>query len=190
MSSQRATLLTPEEYLEIERRAERKSEYYQGVMYAMAGASQQHVLIVTNLIIQLGNELADRPCQVYSADLRLRVSPTGLYTYPDVVVVCGEARFADDQQDTLLNPTIVIEVLSESTQDYDRGRKFEHYRTLPSLRDYLTIAQDRPHIEHWSRLERGGSLMEYTELNQTVELPSIDAGLPLSRIYAKVEFDR
>ena len=190
MSSQRATLLTPEEYLEIERRAERKSEYYQGVMYAMAGASQQHVLIVTNLISQLGNELADRPCQVYSADLRLRVSPTGLYTYPDVVVVRGEARFADDQQDTLLNPTIVIEVLSESTQDYDRGRKFEHYRTLPSLRDYLTIAQDRPHIEHWSRLERGGSLMEYTELNQTVELPSIDAGLPLSRIYAKVEFDR
>jgi len=159
MSSQRATLLTPEEYLEIERRAERKSEYYKGEMFAMAGASRKHGLIVTNLVAELRQQLKKKPCQVYSADMRLRVVPTGLYTYPDVIVVWGAAEFADDQQDTLLNPTVVIEVLPKSTEDYDRGRKFEHYRTLPSLTDYLAVAQDRPHVEHSYRQDSHWTLV-------------------------------
>src|SRR6185436_11448086 len=120
MSSQPTTLLSPEEYLEIERKAERKSEYYQGEMFAMAGASPRHAWIVSNLIIELGRQLKTKPCRVSASDLRLRVSPTGLYTYPDVIVVCGEPQFADNQNDTLLNPTLIVEVLSDSTRDYDR----------------------------------------------------------------------
>lgn len=189
MSSQRATLLTPEEYLEIERRAERKSEYYKGEMFAMAGASPKHVLIVTNLVAELRQPLKNKPCLVYSVDLRLRVTATGLYTYPDVIVVCGAAEFADDQQDTLLNPTLVIEVLSESTQDYDRGRKFEHYRTVPSLVDYLTVAQDRPHVEHSYRQDSHWTLVDYDGLTQSIHLASIDVVLPLAEVYDKVEFD-
>lgn len=189
MSSQRATLLTPEEYLEIERRAERKSEYYKGEMFAMAGASPKHVLTVTNLVVELGQQLKKKPCRMYSVDLRLRVTATGLYTYPDVIVVCGDPQFAEDQSDTLLNPTVIIEVLSLSTQDYDRGRKFEHYRTLPSLVDYLTVAQDRPHIEHWYRQDSHWMLVDYDGLTQSIHLTSIDVDLPLAEVYDKVEFD-
>jgi Uma2 family endonuclease len=186
MSSKPSTFLTPEEYLEIERRAERKSEYYKGEMFAMAGASREHILIVTNLVRELSQRLEARPCEVYSNDMRLSVSPTGLYTYPDVVVACGEPRFADDQHDTLLNPVLVAEVLSRSTQDYDRGRKLEHYRTLPSLVDYLTVAQDRHHVEQWSRRDDGWHLTEYIDPSQEIRLTSIDAVLPLSAIYRKL----
>ena len=190
MSSQRANFLTPAEYLEIERRAERKSEYYQGEMFAMAGATRKHSLIVTNLVFELVGQLRAKPCEVHSADMRLRVASTGLYTYPDVVVVCGEPQFADDQRDTLLNPALVIEVLSESTENYDRGRKFELYRTLPSLLEYLTIAQDRSHIEHHTRQEKYWTLVEYGDLSQTIQLTSIGAALPLSSVYDKVDFGR
>jgi Uma2 family endonuclease len=189
MSSQPKTFLTPEEYLEIERKAERKSEYYQGEMFAMAGASREHGLIVTNVTIELGSQVRGRPCEVHSNDLRMRVSPTGLYTYPDVIVVCGEFRYADDQNDTLLNPTVIIEVLSRSTRDYDRGMKFEQYRKLPSLREYLTIDQYRPHIEHWTRQqEHLGLLAEYDDLGQTIELTSIGCVLALAEVYDKVKW--
>lgn len=188
MSSQPAGFLTPEEYLEVERRAERKSEYFRGEMFAMAGATRRHILIVTNLVWALKQRLRTKPCEVYSTDMRLRVSPTGLYTYPDVLVVCGEPKFVDDRQDTLLNPVLVIEVLSESTRDYDRGQKFEHYRSLPSLVEYLTIAQDRPHIEKWTRQQRDGLFAEYNNLGQTIQLTSIAAELPLSEVYDKVDF--
>jgi Uma2 family endonuclease len=190
MSSERATLLTPEEYLEIERRAERKSEYYKGEVFAMAGASRKHGLIVANLVAELRQQLKKKPCEVYPTDMRLRVAPTGLYTYPDVIVVCGEPQFADDQSDTLLNPTLIIEVLSPSTQDYALGRKFEHYRTLPSLTDYLTVAQNRPHTEHRYRQDSHWTLVDYDGITQTISLPSIDAVLSLAEVYDKVEFDR
>jgi Uma2 family endonuclease len=189
MSSQHATFLTPEEYLELERRAEFRSEYYKGEMFAMAGAGRRHVLIVTNLVSALSQKLRKRPCEVYSTDMRLRVSPSGLYTYPDVLVACGEPQFSDDRQDTLLNPVLIVEVLSDSTQDYDRGRKFEHYRTLPSLVEYLTVTQDRTHVEHWSRPDNLWQLAEYASLTETIHLASIDTVLPLAEVYDKVDFD-
>ena len=175
--------------MEQERRAEYKSEYFGGEVFAMAGASRRHGLIVTNLIRELSLQLKERPCEVYAGDLRLRVTPTGLYTYPDVMVICADVRFADDQKDTVLNPVVLIEVLSESTRDYDRGRKFQHYRTLPSLMEYLTVAQDEPHIEHWSRQQEDrGLLVEFSNLGQSIQLASINCVLPLAEIYDKIEW--
>src|SRR5919198_4874617 len=118
---------TPEEYLALERAARHKSEYVNGRIYALAGASRAHNLIVVNVSAELRAQLRGRPCETYASDMRVKVSQTGLYTYPDVVVVCGEPRFEDAQVDTLLNPTVIIEVLSESTESYDRGEKFAHY---------------------------------------------------------------
>jgi Uma2 family endonuclease len=188
MPSRPHTFLTPEEYLEIERAAERKSEYFRGEMFATAGATERHVTIVTNLVAELRQSLKGRPCKVYSTDIRLRVSPSGLYTYPDVMVACGDLQFADDQKDTLLNPVVIVEVLSESTRDYDRGRKFQHYRTLPSLQEYLTIAQDEVHVEHWLRPEGEWRLREFSDLGQAVRLDSISCTLPLAEIYDKVDW--
>jgi Uma2 family endonuclease len=189
MSAQRTPFLSPAEYLEQERRADRKSEYFQGEVFAMAGASRRHGLIVTNLIRELGQQLKGRPCEVYASDLRLRVTPAGLYTYPDVMVVCGDVQFADDRKDTVLNPVVLIEVLSESTRDYDRGRKFEYYRTLPSLREYLTVAQDKPHVEHWTRQQEDrGMLVEFHNLSQIIPLESIACALPLAEIYDKIDW--
>jgi Uma2 family endonuclease len=189
MSSQRTTLLTPEEYLEIERRAERKSEFFQGEMFAMSGASRPHVLIVTNLVHELMLRLDTGPCEVYSNDMRLRVAPNGLYTYPDVMVACGEPQFADDQSDTLLNPVLIVEALSESMEAYDRGRKFEQYRTLPSLREYLLVAQDAPRIEQFTPQPDGSWLRAETiGRDARIYLASIDCVLPLAKIYNKVNW--
>lgn len=188
MSLQPKTHLTPEEYLAIERKAEYKSEYFNGEMFVMAGASERHALIVTNVVAELRGQLRHRPCTVYSTDLRVRVSPTGLYTYPDVIVVCGQAQFADDQKDTLLNPTLIVEVLSESTKDYDRGGKFEHYRSLASLSEYVLIAQDKYHVEHFVRQpDNRWLLWETNRLEDTIHLPSIECALALIEVYDKVE---
>ncbi len=188
MSLQPKPFLTPEEYLAIERQAEYKSEYFHGEMFAMAGASERHVLIVTNVVAELRGQLKGRPCNVYSTDLRVRISPTGLYTYPDIVVVCGQAQFADDQKDTLLNPTLIVEVLSESTKDYDRGEKFEQYRSLPSLSEYVLIAQDRYHVEHFFRQpDNRWLLAETNRPEDSLQLSSISCALALTEIYDKVE---
>jgi len=181
--------VTPAEYLELERQAEYKSEYYGGEMLAVARVGARHALIVANLAGELRQQLKTTPCRVYLSQLRLRVTGAGFYTYPDVLVICGEAAVADDHDDTVLNPSLIIEVLSEATQDYDRGRKFEHYRKLPTLIDYLTVAQDRPHIEQWTRQENGWLLTEYDDLSQTIQLTSVAALLSLSEVYAKVDFD-
>jgi Uma2 family endonuclease len=146
VSTQPKSFLTPEQYLEIERPAERKSEYYNGEMFAMAGAKRAHNLLVTNLLAGLHRQLRSRPCEVYPSDMRVRVSATGLYTYPDIVAVCGEQQFLDDTEDTLLNPGLLVEVLSPSTEAYDRGRKFEQYKTLDSLREYMLVASERIHV--------------------------------------------
>ena len=189
MSSQPTTLLSPDEYLELERKAEFKSEYFQGEVFAMAGASRWHGLIVLNVGAELRQQLKARPCETYASDMRLRVSPSGLYTYPDVMVVCDEAQFADDQKDTLLNPNLIVEVLSDSTRDYDRGRKFQHYRTVPSLREYLTIEQDAPHIERWTRQpEDRWLLTEFSDLSQSVQLTSVSCVLSLTEVYDKVKW--
>ncbi len=188
MSSQTKAFLSAAEYLEQERRAEHKSEFFRGETFAIAGASRHHALIVTNLVSEFRQQLKGRPCEVYSSDLRLRVTPTGFYTYPDIMVVCGAAHFADDQKDTLLNPTLIIEVLSDSTRDYDRGRKFQHYRTLPSLVEYLTVAQDALQIEHWTRQpENRWLLTEFNSLEQSIPLSSIGCVLPLAEVYDRAD---
>jgi Uma2 family endonuclease len=190
MAAQPTTLLTPAEYLELERRAEYKSEYFQGEVIAMAGASRRHALIVTNLVRELSRQLKGKQCEVFSNDLRLRVTPAGLYTYPDVLVACSDIQFADDQKDTILNPVLLIEVLSDSTRDYDRGRKFEYYRMLPSLIEYLTVAQDKPHVEHWTRQQEDrGLLVEYNQLSQTIPLGSIACVVAMTESYDKIKWE-
>lgn len=188
MSTQPKTRYTPEEYLALERKAAYKSEYFNGEIFAMAGASPRHVLIVTNLVIQLGVQLKKRACTVYSSDLRLNVAPTGAYTYPDVIVVCGEPQFSDEQKDTLINPNVIVEVLSESTQGYDRGGKFEQYRTLESFKECVLVAQDKPHVEHFTRQsDNRWILTETNNMEDSIELISINCTLALEEIYDKVE---
>ena len=180
--------LTSQAYLAQEREAETKSEYYAGQVYAMSGTSETHNLIVTNMIIALGSRLRKRPCKVYPSDMRVKVSSTGLYTYPDVTVVCGKPEFDDKQKDTLLNPTVIIEVLSDSTEAYDRGKKFGHYRTLESLAEYLLIAQDAVAIDRYVRQPDGRWLLTaYRGLAAVAMIDAIDCELPLAEVYDKVE---
>jgi Uma2 family endonuclease len=188
MSVQRQAYLTPEEYLALERTAECRSEYLAGELFAIAGASERHVSIVANTLYLLVGQLKGRPCKAYANDMRLQVSPSGLYTYPDLLVVCGQPRFADEQKDTLVNPTVLIEVLSESTEAYDRGKKFGHYRTLDLLTEYLLIAQDEPRIEQFVRQPDGSwRFLAYDGLEAVVPIASIACELPLADVYDKVD---
>lgn len=188
MSVQLKPFLTPQEYLAYEREAATKSEYYAGEIFALAGASKKHSAIVPNLAYLLVGQLKGKSCEVFISDLRVKVSATGLYTYPDVVVVCGAPRFDDDQEDTLLNPTVIIEVLSKSTEAYDRGEKFAQYRTLESLSDYLLIAQDIARIEHFARQADGAWLFaERSGLDAAVVIRSIECQLSLADVYDKIE---
>ena len=190
MSTQPRTALTPEEYLELERKAEYKSEYYHGEMFAMAGASREHNVLAMNLSATLHAQLRRRPCEVYPSDMRVRVGATGLYTYPDVSVVCEQPQLADEHADILLNPTFLAEVLSPSTEGYDRGRKFEHYRTIESLAEYLLVAQDRIHVDLYTRQQDGRwVLSEASRLEDTLELPSIGCQLALADLYEKVDLE-
>ncbi len=164
MSTVPKALLNPQQYLTRERDAAFKSEYYRGEMFATAGASREHNLIVANFVGELRNLLKSRACEVYPSDLRVRVNPAGLYTYPDVTVICGTPQFEDDQFDTLLNPTTVIEVLSKSTESYDRGTKSAMYRQLASLQEYVLVAQDRVSIESYVRQPGDRWLLAETNL--------------------------
>jgi Uma2 family endonuclease len=188
MSSQHKTLISPEEYLSIERKSEIKHEYFAGEMFAMVGASKRHNLITANIIRILGNQLLDRPCNVYPSDMRVKVSATGKYTYPDVVVACEEEKFDGVENDTLLNPIMVIEVLSESTEAYDRGKKFEHYQSIESLTEYLLVAQDPYRIEQYVRQSnREWRYSEYHNVEDIVKINIIGCELALKDVYAKVE---
>lgn len=191
MSSQPRARMTPAEYLAIERQAEHRSEYFGGEVFATAGGSERHNLIVGNVFAGLHEQFRKRPCKVYASDMRVKVSRAGLYAYPDVVVVCGEAGFDDDQKDTLLNPSVIVEVLSESTEGYDRGKKFEYYRKLESMAEYVLIAQDKSHVEHYVRQPDSRWLLsEHDDLQDAVEFPSINAHLSLTEIYDKVDLER
>jgi Uma2 family endonuclease len=191
MSTQSKSYLTPEQYLEIERKAEFKSEYYQGEMFAMAGASWAHSQIVANAVRELGNQLRGGPCQPVTSETRVCVTPAGLYTYPDVLVVCGEPQFVDSKPDTLLNPTVIIEVLSESTEAYDRGRKFELYRPLKSLAEYVMISSLSVRSERYTRQADGNWIFcEKIGLEDTLDLKSIDCHLRLADLYERVDFTR
>ena len=188
MSSQATQHYTPEEYLARERQVQCKSEYHAGEIFAMAGASRWHNLIVANVIGELRSQLKGRLCTTYPSDMRVKISPAGLYTYPDVTVVCGAAQFEDNQQDTLLNPTLIVEVLSESTEAYDRGGKFAHYRKLASLLEYVLITQTKPHVEHYVRQPDSRWLLsEADNVHDTIHLPSIDCDLALAEVYYKVD---
>jgi Uma2 family endonuclease len=177
------------EYLRIERQAETKSEFFDGEMFAMAGGTATHSLITTNLTIELGNQFKGTGCLTYNGDLRVKAEATGLFTYPDISVVCGGPRFLDEQEDTLLNPTLVVEVLSDSTEAYDRGKKFEHYRQILSCKEYLLVSQKEALIEQYIRqLNREWTLKEAAGLDSRIELPSLGIVLPLSQVFANVKF--
>ncbi len=181
---------TVEEYLAFERASEEKHEYLAGEVYLMAGASENHNLIVANLIITIGIQLRNRPCRIYPSDMRVRVFNAN-YAYPDVTVVCSTPEFEDAEVDTLLNPALIIEVLSPSTEQYDRSKKFQNYRTLDSLQEYILISQDAPRIERYLRQENGQWLFsDAALLESTVEITSIGCSLPLSDVYDKVKFEQ
>lgn len=209
MVAQVKTYYTPEEYLALERKAEYKSEYINGriyplhrtiaeeaervngQVYAMAGASERHNLIALNVAGEIRNQFKGRPCRAYVNDMRVKVSPTGMYTYPDVVAVCGEPHLEDRQVDTLTNPTVIVEVLSPSTEAHDRGEKFAHYRKLDSLMEYVLVAQDTMRVEHYTRRDDSGVewvLREISTPDGTLYLHSIDCAVALSDIYDKVQF--
>jgi Uma2 family endonuclease len=179
--------LTPEQYLEIERAADFRSEYYDGQMYAMSGGSYAHARLTASLIHEFGEALADGPCAVASSDLRVRVSPDGLYTYPDLSVICGAARLADDQNDTLLNPTLLCEVLSPSTEASDRGFKFSQYRMIESFKTYMLVSQWEHRVEIFQRQENGEwVLSEATALDGVCKLRAPNCTIPLAGIYRGV----
>jgi Uma2 family endonuclease len=188
MSTGRKPYLTPAEYLAIERNSVIKHAYYAGEMFAMSAASEEHNLIGGNVLASIHQQLKRRPCKVYPGDMRVKIAGTGLYTYPDLSALCGPAEFEDSHVDTLLNPTLIVEVLSESTEAYDRGKKFEHYRKIPSFTEYVLVSQDHYHLERYSRQEDGRWLLsECSGLETSMELTSIGCTLAMADVYEKVE---
>ena len=189
MSSAAKTKLTVAEYLAFERSSESKHEFFDGELFAMTGGTPAHSLIASNFIREAGNALKDRPCVVYTSDLRVKVNATGLYTYPDVTIVCGEQKFDDDQRDTLINPTIVVEVLSKSTASYDRGPKSKHFRKIDSLQALILIEQDGPVVEVYRRQSDGKWILsDATELTESIAIEPIGISIPLAEIYRNVTF--
>lgn len=179
--------VSPEEYLARERVAETKSEYFAGEIVAMSGASRAHNLIVGNVVAALHGQLRGRPCELYPNDMRVGIAPRSAYLYPDAIVVCGKPEFAEERRDTLLNPTLVVEVLSPSTERYDRGKKWEHYRRIDSLREYLLISQDSRRVEHYVRQE--GGLWLFAEAGGeegVLELPAVGGSLALADVFERV----
>jgi len=189
MAAQSQLRLAPEEYLKIERAAPFKSEFFDGIMYAMPGVSLAHWLITSNLSGELRIALRTQPCLVGTSDLRLRVSPSGLYAYPDVMVVCDQPVFADATTDMLLNPLLVVEVLSPSTEAYDRGLKFQQYRQVSSLLEYALASQGEPRLEVFRRGSASRwMLTEFAGLDSACEFESLGVTIPLAQIYDKVVF--
>ena len=181
--------LTEPEYLVLERAAPFKSEFLDGEIFAMAGGSPMHSLIAANLIRELGTKLKGRPCKPFTSDLRLKVEATGLLSYPDVSVVCGPLQFAAGMDDTVVNPTLLIEVLSDSTEAYDRGEKFRHYRQMPALKEYVLASQRLPRLEHFMRRPNDEWAMRTAEGgNAVLTLPSLEITLELNEVFAGVEF--
>jgi Uma2 family endonuclease len=190
MSVHSRPVLSPEEYLALERAAERKSEYRDGEMIGMTGASRRHSLIAGNFFVEMANQLKGRPCEAHINDLRVLIAASRVYTYPDIVVVCGEPELADRYRDTLTNPAVLIEVLSPSTEAYDRGEKFGYYRTLASLREYLLVSQDRPKVDQFICQPDGQRwlLSMETDLTGTIVLSSIGCQVAMADVYRSVKF--
>ena len=182
------TYLTPEEYLAWERKADTKHEYLRGELIAMSGASYQHTIITMNISGELYIQLKGTACTVHTNDMRVRTSPETSYFYSDVVVVCDKPRFEDNAFDTLLNPIVLVEVLSPSTQAYDRGEKFKHYQQLTSLREYILVSQDEVEVKRYRRQDTEWQPTESRSLEDVLSLTSIDCELSLDDIYRRVEF--
>jgi Uma2 family endonuclease len=181
--------MTPEEFLVWERAEKFRHEYRDGEIVAMSGASRAHNLISVNMTRELSTSLRDRDCETYASEMRLWIPKTRLYTYPDIVVVCGEPQFIDNQFDTLLNPVVVVEILSDSTESYDRGRKFEQYRRVETLNEYILISQPRPYVERF--VKRGDGFWQLSEssgFDAVLVVESLGLSIPLASIYEKVRF--
>ena len=187
MSLQTEPRYTLTEYLDLERSAQARHEYYRGEVFAMGGASFAHTVIVGNVASELRTQLKGKPCRVSPTDLRVKVGGSGLYTYPDIVVVCGPPRL-EQPGETLVNPQIIVEVLSESTEAKDRGWKFEQYQGIESLTDYVLVAQDTPRVEHYQR-QLDGSWIYTSEnrLDHRIAIVSVGCELELAEVYDKVE---
>jgi Uma2 family endonuclease len=182
-------LITAEQYLVQERQAAFKSEFLRGEVFAMAGGSPMHSLITANFVGACWQSLTGKPCKVFSSDLRVKVKTSGLYTYPDASIVCGELQFDDTENDTVINPTVLVEVLSDSTEKYDRGAKSGHYRQIASLKEILLIAQVEVLVERFTRQDNGGWLLIDTrELSDEVQLESVGIAIAMSELYRGVTF--
>jgi Uma2 family endonuclease len=182
---------TPEEYLELETTAEYKSQYIAGEIFAMAGAQPVHVKVTGNILAALHNRFRGRPCDVFNSDMRVRSATGDMYTYPDVSALCGEPEFEGDKNEppSLLNPQVIIEVLSRSTQDFDRGDKFARYRKIATLTDYVLVSTDEPRVEQYIRLPSGvWTRQDRGDVSGVIRLASLDCDLPLAEIYEKVAF--
>jgi Uma2 family endonuclease len=190
MESREERYYTPEEYLTLEDAALEKHEYYDGRIYAMTGATLNHAQITMNVQLQLGMQLRGRPCRLFNTDVKVLVSETGLYTYPDASALCGEPRFQEADSAILLNPSVIVEVLSPSTESYDRGEKYTHYKRVPSLREYVLVAQDRVRVERRTRGDDAAAewgLSSVEDLDAVIGLPSIGCTLALRDVYEHVE---
>ena len=190
MTATASLRITPEQYLEIDRAAEIRSEYYDGQMFAMSGGLLPHALISAHLIASLSTELDGKGCDVATSDLRIRISPQGPFFYPDVSVYCGDPELADNHKDTLVNPVVIIEVLSKSSESYDRGLKSAAYRSLPSLRNYVLVSQTEPRIEVFSRqINASWASNEFAGMDAVCYLSGIDCHISLTRIYKRIKFE-
>jgi Uma2 family endonuclease len=189
MSAQPIPFLTPEEYLAIERKAEIKSEYHRGTMYAMRGNTIRHVKIVRNLVVRLDEATRHGYGEVFSTDLKLWVEAEQLYAYPDLMIICGPLAIADNFRDTVTNPSIIIEVLSPSTEAYDRGKKFSYYQEVASLQEYVLVSQDEARVERFTRQADGTWVpANFVGLESSLPLAGIDCQVPLATIYDRVDF--
>jgi Uma2 family endonuclease len=188
MATAALTHYTPEEYLALERHAEFKSEYIDGRIVAMTGATIPHNAIAGRVYVALYTRLRGGPCQVFVSDLRVQIANGRRYTYPDLVACCGEPKTVDGVLDTLTNPALIVEVLSPSTEAYDRGEKFQHYQTIESLQEYVLVAQDRVSVERFVRQGKFWILATFSDLDEEVELTSVGCAIPLREIYENVEF--
>ena len=178
--------MTPEEYLAFERASEERHEYADGEVFAMAGCSRKHSLAAQNVARELGNALLDGPCEVHGSDMKIRAAQPTRYHYADASVACGQPLFEDDAEDVLLNPKLVVEVLSKSTERYDRGDKFESYRSIASLTDYVLVSQKAVLVEHYHRLADGTWNYRALGPGERLGLASLGCEIEVDRIYLKV----
>lgn len=184
----RKQIFTPAEYLALEQVTAYKNEYYNGEIFALSSGTPDHSLIAVNCAATLHQLIAAKPCRVFNSDMRLHIQRSGLYTYPDVLVVCGKIQYAEQRKDTLTNPIVLVEVLSESTRDYDRGKKFNFYKQIPSLQEYVLVESEHINVQVYRRAGELWAVEMFDELEASIQLASIECGIALAQIYAKVSW--